>query len=287
MTRSQPNRRNSLVNLIAQVDALPQGETPADTVPTGFPSLDRALGGGFRHRDLIVLGGDVGAGKSSLALSVALRTAMTGHPVALFSGEMDEDRLLERALAIEARISVDQMRSGNLPDELRSALGAAAVRIRDLPLRIFPLSGEDFDQTLAAAWEDDVALIVIDYLQLLPSPTRGLPQEEACAAAIRALKALALNQRVACLTVAHLPMQSIDRGDKRPTLDDFGALDSVKQHADVVLGLYREDMYTGALDVRGATELIVMKNRNGPTGFIDLYFYRQWMRFEDMLDPDR
>ena len=130
-------------------------------------------------------------------------------------------------------------------------------------------------------------MVVVDYLQLLPPPTKEPTQEEGCAASVRALKAMCLDRNIACLTVAHLPRQDAERSDRRPTLDDFGALGSVKQHADVVLGLYREDMYTGGMDVRGATELMVMKNRNGPTGFIDLYFYRQWMRFEDMLDPDR
>jgi len=77
------------------------------------------------------------------------------------------------------------------------------------------------------------------------------------------------------------------RPNARPALDDFGHLGAIKQHADVVLGLYREEMYNPGHGVDGATELIVLKNRNGPTGFVDLYFYRRWMRFEDMLDPDR
>src|SRR5256885_9738173 len=77
------------------------------------------------------------------------------------------------------------------------------------------------------------------------------------------------------------------RPNARRALDDFGHLGAIKQHADVVLGLYREEMYNPGHGVDGATELIVLKNRNGPTGFVDLYFYRRWMRFEDMLDPDR
>jgi replicative DNA helicase len=234
-----------------------------------------------------MLGGDVGSGKSALALGIALRAAMEGRQVAFLSGEMDEDRLLERALAIEARIRIDDIRSGNLTDETRSMLGAAAVRIRDLPLRFLPLSGQTFDDALAASWEQNPDMIIIDYLQLLPSPVSGTSHEEGCAASVRALKAMCLGCKTACFTVAQLPRHSASRGDRRPTLDDFGALDSVKQHGDVVLGLYREDMYTGGIDVQGATELIVIKNRNGPTGFTDLYFYRQWMRFEDMLDPDR
>ena len=287
MTFPRRVSRESLTSLVAQVDALPAGQIPPDTVPSGFPSLDKMLGGGFRHRDLILLGGDVGSGKSAFALGIALRAALHGRQVAFLSGEMDEDRLLERALAIEARMRIDDIRSGNLNDETRSKLGAAAVHIRDLPLRIFSLSGQAFDDALAPGWEQNPDLIIIDYLQLLPPPAQATSHEEACAASVRALKAMCLGRKTACLTVAQLPNHSASRGDRRPTLDDFGALDSVKQHGDIVLGLYREDMYTGGIDVQGATELIVIKNRNGPTGFTDLYFHRQWMRFEDMLDPDR
>ena len=279
--------RDSLTNLIVQVDNQQSGEVPPDTVPTGFQSVDKALGGGLRRQDLVVLGGDIGAGKSALAFGIALRAASAGHKVAFFSGEMNEDRLMERALAIEGRASVDDIRSADLPDETRSALGAAALRIRGLPLEIFPLLGADLEDALTPGWESKPALVVIDYLQLLPpSDSRSLLEEE-CAASARALKVLALDRTVACLVVAQLPGLRVDRADRRPTLDDFGALGSIKQHADVVLGLYREEMYDPGAGIEGATELIVVKNRNGPTGFVDLYFYQRWMRFEDMLDPGR
>jgi replicative DNA helicase len=92
---------------------------------------------------------------------------------------------------------------------------------------------------------------------------------------------------LALLVTAHLPALDRARHDRRPTLDDFGVLGAVKQHADVVLSLFREEMYQAGHGVEGATELLVLKNRNGSTGYVDLYFYKQWMRFEDMLDPDR
>ncbi|HUR93679.1 MAG TPA: DnaB-like helicase C-terminal domain-containing protein, partial [Gemmatimonadales bacterium] len=84
---------------------------------------------------------------------------------------------------------------------------------------------------------------------------------------------------------AQLPAHRADRPDPRPALDDLGALGAIKQSADVVLGIYREEMYRPGQGVEGATELIVAKNRNGPTGFVDLYFYARCLRFEDMLDP--
>lgn len=278
--------RDSLTHLVRQVDSLPRGDVAPDTVPSGFPSLDKLLGGGFRQRDLVVMGGDVGVGKSALALAFGVRAASAGYRVGYFSGEMDQDRLLERAVAIESRVTIDDMRQAKLSDRARSALGAAALRLRDIPLRIFPMVGRQFDEVLAPAWDDAPALIVVDYVQLLPPPTGRITQEEDAAATIRALKALALDRHIACLAVAQLPRHASDREDPRPTLDDFGTLGAVKQHADVALALYREEMYNAEGGVEGAAELIVAKNRNGPTGYIDLYFYQHCMRFEDMLDPE-
>ena len=103
---------------------------------------------------------------------------------------------------------------------------------------------------------------------------------------VRRLKQLAMTAGIALLVTAPLPNLAA-RTDRRPALDDFGGRGCIKQHADVVLGLFRQDMYEPARDIAGATELLVLKNRNGPTGYVDLYFYAQWMRFEDMLDPDR
>lgn len=285
MSKSDRIPRDSLTNLIRLVDSLPPGEPGPDTVPTGFQSLDRVIGGGVRRRDLVVLGGDVGSGKSALALSIALRAAAADHSVAFFSGEMDEDRLMERALAMEARVQVDDMRSARLSETARAAVGAAALRLKGVPLSIHPMVGRQFDEVLAPAWDDDPALVIVDYLQLLPPPETRSTQDEDSSATVRALKALALDRHVAVLAVAQLPRHVAQRGDPRPSLDDFGVLGAVKQHADIVLGLFREEMYNPGGGVEGATELIVAKNRNGPTGFIDLYFYQQWLRFEDMLDP--
>jgi len=277
--------RPSVQNLIRQVDAQVPGEPSPDTVPTGFASVDKLLGGGLRRRDLIVLGGDVGSGKSSFALAIALRVARTGMPVVFCSGEMDEDRLLERALALEGRVRIDDLRGGSLAEDRRAAIGAAALRIRDLPIAFLPMTGRLFDEVLEPAWEHHPALLVVDYLQVLPCPSIRPTRDEGAADALRSLKATALDRRIACLTVAQLPDHRAGRSDPRPTLDDYGTLGAVKQHADVVLSLYREEMYDPGAGVEGATELLIAKNRNGPTGFVDLYFYRQWLRFEDMMDP--
>lgn len=285
----KPSRRfrPSIEAVVQQVDATLDGEPRPDTIPTGFPSVDRLLGGGLRRRDLVLLAGDIGSGKSSLALAIALRTALAGTPILFLSGEMDEERLMERALALEGRATVDELRTGKLDDERRAAVGAAAVRLRGLPLVVRPLIGRKFEE-IDAAMEvvPRPALVVIDYLQLVPPPSPVADQEDALALATRALKGVALSENVAVLAVAQLPQHIAQREDPRPTLDDLGGRGQVKQHADLVLGIYREEMYRPGGGMEGATELIVNKNRNGPTGFVDLYFYRRWLRFEDMLDPE-
>jgi replicative DNA helicase len=280
--------QGSLEALVARIDATAPGSAAPDTVPSGFRSLDRLLGGGFRRQDLIVLGGDVGSGKSSLALAMAVRAGLAGVPALYLSGEMSPERLLERALALEGRASIDDLRQGRLGAEARAAVGAAAVRLRDAPLLLRPLLGASFEEISESL--DQVpgrALLIVDSLQLTPSPRPASRLDERIALAVRALKALAVERNMAVLALAQLPRHRADRADPRPTLDDLGALGVIKQNADVVLGIYREEMYRPGHGVEGATELIVAKNRNGPTGFVDLFFYARWLRFEDMLDPER
>jgi len=275
---------SSLPELLGQIDAIAEGAPDSDTIATGFPSLDRSIGGGFRRGDLAVLGGDVGSGKSALALAIALRSAER-HAVAYFSGEMTPQRLMERVLAMEGRVRVDELRQGALDELARARVGAAVIRLRERLPRFGRLSF-DTDTGLADGWEETAVpdLVIIDSLQGIGAGRRDAAEEQA--SAVRALKALALDAGIAILATAQLP-QLATRPDRRPQLDDFGALGAVKHHADVVLALYRESMYDAARDVEGATELLVRKNRHGNTGYVDLYFYAQWMRFEDMLDPDR
>ena len=275
---------SSLPELLGQIDAIAEGAPDSDTIASGFPSLDRSMGGGFRRGDLAVLGGDVGSGKSALALAIALRSAER-HSVAYFSGEMTPQRLMERVLAMEGRVRVDELRQGALDELARARVGAAVIRLRERLPRFGRLSIES-ETGLTDGWEEPGVpdLVIVDSIQGVGAGRRGAAEEQA--SAVRALKALALDAGIAILATAQLP-QLVARSDRRPQLDDFGALGAVKHHADIVLALYRESMYDTARDIEGATELLVRKNRHGNTGYVDLYFYAQWMRFEDMLDPER
>ena len=284
-----PKRRPSTPaeSLVERIDRAEPGSPGQDTIPSGFPSIDKILGGGFRRRDLVVLTGDVGSGKSSLALGIALRSALLGTPTIFFSGEMSEERLMERALAVEGRATIDEIRGGKLTDPARAAVGAAALRLRGLPLAIRGLHGLSFDAlSQAVGMIPRRGLVVIDPVHLVEPSRSGATAEETLALATRALKSLALDHDVTVLALAHIATNPASREDPRPTLEDLGGLGAVKQHADLVLAIYREEMYRPGGGMEGATELIVAKNRNGPTGFVDLYFYRRWLRFEDMLDPE-
>ena len=272
--------------LLSRVDAVTDGSPPRDTISCGFPSIDKSLGGGFRRGDLIVLGGDVGSGKSALALAFAIRSSLLGTRVAFLTSETVVERILERIIAIEARTTLDDLRQGTLDEATRAAAGGVALRLREhLPIVERLSASAGIDGVMALMEElPPVDLVVVDSIVALTPGVRT--NDEELATEVRRLKGLALDRDVSVLATMPLP-GLFERADRRPTLDDFGALGSAKQIADVVLGLFRQDMYEPARDIVGATELLILKNRNGPTGYVDLYFYAKWMRFEDMLDPDR
>ena len=281
----RPANFDAVQSLLHRLD----GAAPAagrDSVATGFPTLDQLLGGGLRRGDLVALAGDVASGKSALALAVAIRASEAGHVTQLLSGEHTPARVLERAVAIEGRVPVDDLRRGTLADERRAVVATAALALRDRAPDVASLPAGD----LAAATDLlrrtlDLELAVVDSL---PCLARGAaPLHEEMADQVRRLKALALELDAAILVTAPLAGPVRGRHDPRPTLDDLGALGAVATHADVVLGLFREEQYQADRGIEGATELHVLKNRGGPTGYVDLYFYRSWLRFEDMVDPDR
>lgn len=267
----------------AYLAAVANGTVADDAVPTGFPSIDTLLGGGVRRGDLLVLGGEAGSGKSALALGAMLRVCASGGKAAFLSGEMTVERVYDRALAIEARVRHDQLRSGTLDETARNqvAMAAAKLRTQTPVIRQIPEGGVTGLSDLLIE-HLGLQLVVVDPVQWLLGGDDGLDEQVARVA--RELKALALRRSVAVLAVSSLRVATRERPDPRPRVDDFGALGALKQHADVVLGLFREEMYSDLRDVQGAAELHVLKNRSGALGYADLYFYKESLRFEDVVE---
>lgn len=280
-----PRERAPLARVLARLEAgdgIGPGALDEAIVPTRFPSLDRALRGGFRRGELTVLGADVSAGASALALGIAMRCA---PQALLLTSEMREERVYERALAMSARVPLESLQCGVASDEERARVTMIAPGVREWGPIVETL-GHGGTEVLFAAHDrcPNAPLVVVDGVESLLN--RDFETADALAGVLLALKRFALERDVAVLALSHLPGLDHARQDKRPRLSDFGARGAVGTHADVVLGLFREEMYDGDLAVTGAAELIVLKHRDGALGYVDLYFQPVFLRFQDVLDPD-
>lgn len=282
----EPEPARRVPELTSLVRRAMDGEAAGPPLTTGFPSVDSLLGGGLRRGDLVVLCGDVGVGKSAFALALALRARTAGHTVAFLTGEMTVARVLERALAMEGRTRIDDLRRGTLDESAHEAVAAAALTLRDRAPVIERLPDSGFAGVSDLLVQHlGLDIVVVDPVQCLVDA--ALPLDEALARIARELKELAQRRTVALLAVCHLATAPRLRPDPRPRLEDLGGLGAIRQQADVVLSLFREELYDAAPGIEGASELHVLKNRGGPGGFVDLYFYKQWLRFEDMVEPTR
>lgn len=248
-------------------------------IPTGFPALDQRLGGGLRREDLLVLGGDSGSGCSALALGIAVRAAAAGHTVAVLSTEMSATRLAERALALSAKATLDELAGDELHDDRRAEIATIALRLRNLPIDFHaqPVEGWPLDlREVIDGWD----LLVVDSLEGLE--VDGCAPSDAAAARVAALKRLAIGRQAAVVLVVHSTDSPASRADRRPVISDFTAAGALRQHADVILGLYREELYDADLGIAGAAEVRLLKDRHGAGGTVDLFFTPRWLRFEDL-----
>src|SRR4051812_6050161 len=182
MTRSADISPLSI--LLSRVDAVSDGSPSRETIPSGFPSLDTLLGGGFRRGDLVVLGGDGSSGKSALALAFAIRASVSQHRVGFLTGETSIERVLERIIAIEGRTKIDDLRTGSLDDVSRASAGAVALRLRDhLPvIERIPTGRGVTGVAEALEGMPNVDLLVVDSLSALTPGARA--QDEELSAAV-------------------------------------------------------------------------------------------------------
>jgi replicative DNA helicase len=256
-------------------------------LPTGFADLD-AKTGGFRPGQLVILAARPTIGKSALALDIALNIAQKGAPVLVFSLEMSEQEWGERALA-HGGVSSERILSGRLDTLAFETLEGFVRRVHDLPLYL----DDAGTATLLAirakarrmAARGGLALLVVDYLQLVDAEHRER-RELAVAGVSRGLKQLASELHVPVLAVAQVNRAVEQRADKRPTLADLRESGSLEQDADLVLVLHREVAYNFEADP-GQAELILRKQRNGPTGTVPLVWLPGRMSFANAVREAR
>jgi replicative DNA helicase len=261
-------------------------------VPSAFTELDN-ITGGFQKSDLIVVAGRPSQGKTALVLSIA-RNASILHdiPVGFFSLEMSSQQLVLRLICAEARVDAHSVRTGRLPEDewrkLSTSIGKlykAKILIDDTPA-LSALEIRAKSRRLKV--EHNVGMIIVDYLQLMQGPKNAQSREQEISSISRSLKALAKELNIPVVALSQLNRALELRGDKRPVLADLRESGAIEQDADVVIFVHRPEMFGIDIDpetkepTEGMAELIIGKQRNGPTGAVRLAFIKQYARFENL-----
>ncbi len=256
-------------------------------VSTGFFDLD-VMTSGLQPGDLSIIAARPSMGKSTLVLNIAQNIARNNLPVLIFSLEMPARHVVMRMLAAEAEIDFGRLRSGSLTEEHWESLAQATSRLISATIFINDARGLTVQELRAEgrrlkAQYDNLAVIIVDYLQLLSGSSKYYGRVEEISDISRSLKTLAWELNVPIIACSQLSREVERRPDKRPQLSDLRESGAIEQDADVVAFLYREDYYDDQSDEdQGLADLIFRKQRNGPTGTIQLEFKKKLMRFFDI-----
>jgi replicative DNA helicase len=277
------------------IERLQESSTGITGVPTGFADLDR-MTTGLQRGDLCVVAARPSMGKTAMALNIAAHAAITQNiPVAIFSLEMSSEQLVQRLLCAEGRIDAQKLRRGRLSQEEHQRLAAAAGHLNTAPIWIDDQPGSNVLEIRAKARRlqselrsdgKELGMVLIDYMQLMSGHRTTDSRVQEVSDISRGLKALARELAVPVMALSQLSRGPEQRTDKRPMLSDLRESGSIEQDADVVMFLYRPEYYAPAEkreELEGKSELIVGKQRNGPTGVVQLHFYKAYTRFDSVL----
>jgi len=255
-------------------------------VPSGFKELDR-LTAGFQPSDLIIVAGRPSMGKTAFCLNIAQYAAIEGRvPVAIFSLEMSKEQLVLRMLCSEAQVEGTRLRTGYLVESDWPKLTMAAGTLSDAPIFIDDTAALSVLELRAKARrlksEHGLGMIIIDYLQLMKGRGKAESRQQEISEISRSLKALAKELNVPVIAVSQLSRKTEERTGNRPQLSDLRESGAIEQDADVILFLFREEVYHRTEENRGKAEVIIGKQRNGPTGKVDLAFLDRYTSFKDL-----
>jgi replicative DNA helicase len=258
-------------------------------VPTGFIEFDRRTAG-LQPSDLIIVAGRPSMGKTAFSLNIAQHVGIqVGRPVAIFSLEMAKEQLVLRMLCAEARIDSSKLRTGFLSREDWPRLTKAAGTLSEARIYIDDTPAQSSLDIRAKARRlraelGDLALIIVDYLQLMQGRSRSENRQQEISEITRALKALAKELQVPVVALSQLSRAVEQRKPPRPQLSDLRESGAIEQDADVVALIYRDEVYDENSDDKGVAEIIIGKQRNGPTGVVRLAFRGEYTRFENLAE---
>ncbi len=257
-------------------------------VPSGFRDLDRNTSG-FQDGNLVIIAARPGMGKSALGLGMAANVAVRhGRPVALFTLEMSKAEVTQRLMCAEAKVELHRLRTGRLASDDWPRLTAACDRLAKAPVYVDDTGSITMMEIRSKARRlkskhPDLALILIDYLQLMTSGTNPENRVQEVSQISRALKVLARDLDVPIIAMSQLSRAVEQRHDKRPILSDLRESGSIEQDADIVTFIYRDDYYNPEDSADpGVAEVIIAKHRNGPTDKVKLSFIAQYAKFADL-----
>jgi replicative DNA helicase len=274
-----------------RIEALQRGGKTVTGVPTGFSDLDE-ITSGFQPADLVIVAARPSMGKTAFTLNIAQHAAIESNTgVAFFSLEMSKESLVQRMLTSEARIDAQRLRKGQLRDDDFPRLARAAGILSSAPVWIDDTPGITLLEMRSKARrlkaDAGLGLVVVDYLQLMSGPANAESRQQEVSQISRGLKALAKELNVPVVALSQLSRAPEQRaGDHRPQLSDLRESGAIEQDADLIMFIYRQEVYDGPTDkdgnsLEGRAEIIVGKQRNGPIGIVNLFFQKGYTRFEN------
>lgn len=276
-----------LINpMLNKLELLTKNQGKVTGIPSGFVDLDYRTAG-LQPSDLILVAARPSMGKTAFALNVVQHAAVQEKKVcAMFSLEMSKEQLLNRMVCSEAMVDAQKVRTGDLEDEDWAKISMGAVILADSPIYIDDTPGITIADMRAKCrklkMEKGLDLIMIDYLQLMSGNGKTQSREQEISEISRGLKALAREMSVPVIALSQLSRACESRADHRPMMSDLRESGAIEQDADVVMFLYRDEYYHPDSELKNQAELIIAKQRNGPTGTINLVWIGQYTKFKNM-----
>ena len=281
---------NVVVDALEKLEIIRASGGSVIGVPSGLLDLDD-MTSGFQDGDLIIVAGRPGMGKTALALSMLRNAALEAEiGVGMFSLEMANHQLAMRLLCAEARVDSHFVRTGKLPAKLWKNLGISAGDLENAPIFLDDTPALSVLELRAKARrlkaEHNIGMIIVDYLQLMQGPKGVESRQQEISVISRSLKALAKELSIPVIALSQLSRAVEQRADRKPQLSDLRESGAIEQDADVVIFLYRPWIYSQEDEDEGKAEVIVAKQRNGPTGSLKATFISKYARFENFSQTD-